>query len=159
LGRCYCELPAAFEQLLAEPISGCSVTLLTPPSSSHLLKPHKTKPNQTPPQLCSAIPKGRVSTYGDLARALDPPSSARAVGQAMRRNPFAPTVPCHRVVAADLQLGGFTGSWGASCQSVQKKRRMLEGEGVLFQGERVGRQCVVKGEELARLAAGGGRKK
>jgi O-6-methylguanine DNA methyltransferase len=63
------------------------------------------------PQMCSAIPKGRVTTYGDMAKALSPPSCARAVGQAMRRNPFAPKVPCHRVVASDLKLGGFKGSW------------------------------------------------
>lgn len=62
-------------------------------------------------RLCSAIPKGKVTTYGELAKALDPPSAARAVGQAMRRNPFAPQVPCHRVVAATLEIGGFTGSW------------------------------------------------
>jgi methylated-DNA-[protein]-cysteine S-methyltransferase len=61
--------------------------------------------------LCSAIPKGRVATYGDMARALTPPSAARAVGQAMRRNPYAPEVPCHRVVAAAGTIGGFSGSW------------------------------------------------
>lgn len=68
-------------------------------------------PPTRPSQLCSAIPKGRVSTYGDLAKALSPPSCARAVGQAMRRNPFAPRVPCHRVIASDLRLGGFSGFW------------------------------------------------
>ncbi|WIA23191.1 hypothetical protein OEZ86_010081 [Tetradesmus obliquus] len=75
-----------------------------------------SKPNRPPTayeqrvyEMCKAIPKGKVSTYGDMAKALS--SSARAVGQAMRRNPFAPVVPCHRVVASSLDLGGFSGSW------------------------------------------------
>ncbi|GBF95226.1 hypothetical protein Rsub_07941 [Raphidocelis subcapitata] len=106
-------------------------------------------------RLCSAIPKGRVTTYGELAKALDPPSSARAVGQAMRRNPFAPRVPCHRVVAANMEIGGFTGSWGPEAASVKRKRAMLIEEGVPFGGDgRVGRACLVRAEELARLAAG-----
>ena len=60
-------------------------------------------------QVCSAIPKGKVSTYGALSQVLK--SSPRAVGQALRRNPYAPQVPCHRVVASTLELGGFSGSW------------------------------------------------
>jgi O-6-methylguanine DNA methyltransferase len=51
------------------------------------------------------IPAGRVSTYALMARALD--SSPRAVGGALRNNPFAPEVPCHRVVASDGFVGGF----------------------------------------------------
>jgi methylated-DNA-[protein]-cysteine S-methyltransferase len=103
--------------------------------------------------VCSAIPKGRVTTYGDLARALTPPSSARAVGQAMRRNPYAPKVPCHRVVASDLQLGGFTGEWGAQTACVQRKRVLLREEGVTFEGEeRISPACVVRAAELRRLA-------
>lgn len=60
-------------------------------------------------QLCKAIPAGKVTTYGDMAKALG--SSPRAIGQAMRRNPFAPVVPCHRVIATNMQLGGFSGQW------------------------------------------------
>lgn len=60
-------------------------------------------------QLCQAIPVGSVTTYGAMAAALR--SSPRAVGQAMRRNPYAPCVPCHRVVASNGCLGGFGGSW------------------------------------------------
>lgn len=60
-------------------------------------------------QVCSAIPKGKVSTYGALSQVLK--SSPRAVGQALRRNPFAPQVPCHRVIASTLELGGFSGTW------------------------------------------------
>src|SRR3989338_7209957 len=57
--------------------------------------------------LCKLIPKGKVSTYGEISRVLG--SSPRAVGQALRCNPFAPIVPCHRVVKSNGALGGFMG--------------------------------------------------
>jgi O-6-methylguanine DNA methyltransferase len=50
-------------------------------------------------ELLSQIPEGRVSTYAEMSKALQ--SSPRAVGGACRRNPFAPQVPCHRVIQAD----------------------------------------------------------
>ncbi len=56
----------------------------------------------------SRIPRGRVSTYKIVAARLHC-GSCQAVGQALRRNPFAPKVPCHRVIASDLTLGGFAG--------------------------------------------------
>ena len=68
------------------------------------------------------IPRGRVRTYGGGAKALRKPGAARAVGQACGRNPLPLIVPCHRVVSADLALGGFTGG-------VEMKRRLLELEG------------------------------
>jgi methylated-DNA-[protein]-cysteine S-methyltransferase len=90
---------------------------------------------------CSAIPIGMVSTYGTIAKLLE--SSPRAVGQALGRNPFAPEVPCHRVIAGTLQLGGFQGVWAgkkgtadaADHQSVVKKRALLAGEKVKFDGQ------------------------
>ena len=66
----------------------------------------------------SAIPRGRVSTYGEVAKLLG--SSPRAVGGALRRNPFAPRVPCHRVVAAK-----GPGGWSAF-GSPEVKERLLE---------------------------------
>ena len=80
---------------------------------------------------CSAIPRGSVSTYGALAAQLA--SSARAVGQALRRNPYAPRVPCHRVVCADRRLGGFSGAWGDASPEVRRKRALLESEGVALE--------------------------
>ncbi|CAM9629696.1 unnamed protein product, partial [Choristocarpus tenellus] len=82
----------------------------------------------------SCIPKGKVSTYGGLAKALG--SCPRAVGGALRRNPFAPVVPCHRIVSADLTIGGFSGSIG-DCADTRRKRTILEGEGILFSGNKV----------------------
>ncbi|RYP51023.1 hypothetical protein DL768_003607 [Monosporascus sp. mg162] len=81
--------------------------------------------------LCQ-IPRGRVSTYGLLSARLG--SSPRAVGGALRRNPFAPRVPCHRVVAAGGGLGGFKGAWPRDGVGItlDEKRKLLRGEGVKF---------------------------
>jgi methylated-DNA-[protein]-cysteine S-methyltransferase len=72
--------------------------------------------------MTSRIPAGRVTTYGHIARALGS-SAPRAVGQALNRNPYAPRVPCHRVVGADGSLTGFAGGLG-------KKARLLRAEGI-----------------------------
>lgn len=85
--------------------------------------------------LCARVPAGRVTTYGAIAAALGKPHAARAVGQALNRNPYAPAVPCHRVVGADGRLTGFAGG-------LRKKRHMLAAEGVAFRGERVVLNCV-----------------
>jgi methylated-DNA-[protein]-cysteine S-methyltransferase len=55
-----------------------------------------------------AVPPGRVVTYGEIARQLGDPALARAVGRALARNPFAPVVPCHRVLGAGGRPGGFS---------------------------------------------------
>ena len=75
------------------------------------------------------IPPGRVATYGEVARALGC-GSARAVGQALRRNPFAPQVPCHRVVAGDGRLGGYHGAVAGG--PIEEKQKRLRDEGVVW---------------------------
>ena len=80
------------------------------------------------------VPPSRFTTYAALAGFLD--SSPRAVGNALRNNPFAPRVPCHRVVAADLGIGGFGGSWGMTGEHVGEKIRLLRQEGVKVSSER-----------------------
>jgi len=72
---------------------------------------------------CARIPWGRTATYGELAAAVGRPGAARAVGQALGRNPLPVVVPCHRVIGADGGLVGF----GAG---LAMKRRLLEHEGV-----------------------------
>lgn len=67
-----------------------------------------------------AIPSGLTRTYGEIAAGIGSPGSARAVGQALGRNPFAPVVPCHRVLAAGGRTGGFSANGGVST-----KLRML----------------------------------
>ena len=61
-----------------------------------------------------AIPPGQTATYGEVATSLGAPGAARAVGQAMGSNPFAPVVPCHRVLAAGGKPGGFSASGGTT---------------------------------------------
>lgn len=85
-------------------------------------------------ELCAAIPPGRVSTYGAIAAALRN-SSSQAVGSALARNPFAPAVPCHRVVksGAPATIGGFCGhAQGSGHAEISRKRALLASEGVLF---------------------------
>jgi methylated-DNA-[protein]-cysteine S-methyltransferase len=77
------------------------------------------------------IPSGRVASYGAIAHALH--SSPRAVGQALRRNPFVPSVPCHRVVSQMGDLTGFHGS--ATDRALDDKRTLLEAEGIVFDGD------------------------
>lgn len=74
--------------------------------------------------IARAIPPGRTRTYGELAQQLGGLGLARAVGQALGMNPFAPVVPCHRVLAAGDRPGGFSAEGGAAT-----KLRMLQIEG------------------------------
>jgi len=75
------------------------------------------------------VPRGRVTTYRLLAKFIGC-GSCRAVGQALRRNPFAPRVPCHRVIASDGSLGGFAGAREGA--EIERKRLLLGEEGVTF---------------------------
>lgn len=74
------------------------------------------------------VPRGQVVTYSEVAKAIKC-NSSRAVGQALKRNPYAPTVPCHRVVKSDLSVGGFKGSLSLGSE----KMRLLREEGVDFE--------------------------
>lgn len=76
------------------------------------------------------IPRGRVTTYKLLAGYLGC-RSCRAVGQALKHNPYAPQVPCHRVIASDLTPGGFMGRRDAAAG--RRKLDLLAAEGVQFQ--------------------------
>ena len=79
---------------------------------------------------CRGVPPGETITYGELARRAGKPGAARAVGRAMATNPFAPFVPCHRVVSADGDLTGFSGPGG-----IGEKRRLLEMEASWAEGQ------------------------
>lgn len=67
------------------------------------------------------IPKGKVSTYGAIARAIGRPKSSRATGNALNKNPFAPGMPCHRVVKNDGKVGGFAGGQKAKIKLLEKE--------------------------------------
>ena len=75
------------------------------------------------------VPRGRVTTYKEIARVLNS-KAYRAVGTAMNKNPYAPKVPCHRVVNSDGRVGGFASGRG-------EKIKMLNREGVEVVGGRV----------------------
>ena len=85
-------------------------------------------------ELLRTVPRGRVTTYKEIARALGT-KAYRAVGNAMRQNPYAPKVPCHRVVASDGTIGGFMGE--TSGAAIQKKITILLEEGVIVKGRKV----------------------
>lgn len=74
------------------------------------------------------VPHGKSLTYGELAEAVHNPHAARAVGQAVGHNPFSIVIPCHRVLAANGRLGGFSGglAW---------KRYLLHHEGIEYRSE------------------------
>jgi len=73
---------------------------------------------------CLEIPAGEARSYKWLAGRIGRPRAARAVALALKRNPFAPQVPCHRVVRSDGSLGGYSGPGGAAA-----KARLLRKEG------------------------------
>jgi methylated-DNA-[protein]-cysteine S-methyltransferase len=75
----------------------------------------------------ATIPRGKVTTYRFIAKKLKT-NAYRAVGNACRNNPYAPRVPCHRVVKSDGTIGGFAGK--TSGKTVQKKVELLRREGV-----------------------------
>jgi methylated-DNA-[protein]-cysteine S-methyltransferase len=79
--------------------------------------------------VCARVPKGKVTTYAAIARKLGT-QAYRAVGNAMNKNPYAPKVPCHRVVGSDGSLTGFAAG-------VEKKKRLLKAEGVVFSNGKV----------------------
>lgn len=80
------------------------------------------------------IPRGKVTTYKYLAQAVGCGCS-RAVGQALKVNPFAPEVPCHRVIRSDLTIGGFSGRLEGP--EIERKKALLLKEGVKFNGDRL----------------------
>ena len=73
------------------------------------------------------IPKGTVKTYKQVAIAINSPYSARAVGNAVGKNPYAPRIPCHRVIKSNGSLGGYSGLGGK-----KTKKKLLKKEGFLL---------------------------
>jgi O-6-methylguanine DNA methyltransferase len=78
------------------------------------------------------IPKGKVATYGQIARLAGKLKATRAVGIFMKNNPDAPNIPCHRVVGADGSLTGYSAKGG-----IAQKKKMLQREGVCFKDNKI----------------------
>lgn len=75
---------------------------------------------------CYQIPKGETRTYSWIAQKIGQPAAVRAVGSALGKNPFAPTIPCHRVLRSDGGMGGYSGEGG-----LKTKLSLLKKEGAL----------------------------
>ena len=75
----------------------------------------------------SKIPRGSVKTYSQVAKGIGKPHAARAVANAIGKNPFAPKIPCHRVIRSDGSLGGYSGKGG-----IKTKKLLLKREGITF---------------------------
>tara|TARA_Y100000768_G_scaffold303756_1_gene237681 strand:- start:134 stop:409 length:276 start_codon:yes stop_codon:yes gene_type:complete len=73
------------------------------------------------------IPKGSIKTYKQIAVAIKNPKSSRAVANACAKNPYAPKIPCHRVIRSDGALGGYSGRGG-----IKKKLKLLRSEKVVI---------------------------
>ena len=71
------------------------------------------------------IPRGSIKTYSQVAKAIRKPRAVRAVANAIGKNPYAPKIPCHRVIRSDGSLGGYSGKGG-----VKTKRFLLKKEGI-----------------------------
>ena len=81
--------------------------------------------------LCKKVPRGKVATYKSIAEALGT-KAYQAVGNALSANPYAPKVPCHRVVNSDLSIGGYEGKKGS-----KEKAMLLKKEGVKIKNNKV----------------------
>jgi methylated-DNA-[protein]-cysteine S-methyltransferase len=73
------------------------------------------------------IPRGRVKTYSQVAKGIGKPLAFRAVANAIGKNPYAPRIPCHRVIRSDGSLGGYSGKGG-----IQTKKLLLKKEGIFL---------------------------
>ena len=73
------------------------------------------------------IPKGKVKTYAQVAKAIGKPKAVRAVANAIGKNPFPPQIPCHRVIRSDGKLGGYSAKGG-----IKTKKKLLKNEGFSF---------------------------
>jgi methylated-DNA-[protein]-cysteine S-methyltransferase len=85
---------------------------------------HVTSFQRSVLEAARSVPRGQVATYGDIGRRIGKPGAARAVGQALGSNPVPIVVPCHRVLASDGTLGGYSGRGG-----LRTKRQLLALEG------------------------------
>jgi methylated-DNA-[protein]-cysteine S-methyltransferase len=123
--------PAQVRQAMDDVVALLNGTPPEPKNLTHLVLDMEGVPpfHQRVYEITRRIPPGETLTYGEVAKLLGEPGAARAVGQALGANPFAPVVPCHRVLAANSGSGGFSAPGG-----VDTKLRMLLTERAQFGG-------------------------
>ncbi len=92
--------------------------------------------------LLRRIPRGRVTTYGAIAKTVGGRRYARAVGMAVATNPLPIVIPCHRVIPASLRIGNYGIAGRKPSQGGYVKRRLLELEGVKFLGGKISRESL-----------------
>lgn len=85
-------------------------------------------------KILKQIPKGKVTTYKTIAEKLNT-KAYQAVGQALKRNPNPPTIPCHRVIKTDGTIGGFSGQ--IKGKEIKRKIMLLKKEGIKFKGDKI----------------------
>lgn len=85
-------------------------------------------------ELCKRIPEGKISTYKILGKRLNT-KAYRAIGQCLKKNPYAPIVPCHRIVSNSGFIGGFKGK--TSGKEIQEKIKLLEKEGIKVKDNKI----------------------
>jgi len=90
-------------------------------------------------RIVAKIPQGKVTTYGSIARYLKT-KAYRAVGQIMKHNPYAPKVPCHRIIKSDGSISGFSGS---DPKNIKKKIALLRKEGVIVKNGKIPKKFIV----------------
>ena len=95
--------------------------ILPPPGVSRTAWSRLTVFEQQVYRVIAKIPRGQTRSYQWVAQRIGRPNAVRAVGNALHKNPFAPRIPCHRVIRSDGSLGDFAGG-------VAKKRRLLARE-------------------------------
>jgi methylated-DNA-[protein]-cysteine S-methyltransferase len=94
-------------------------------SKINTIATNRTIKNEDVYNLLKKIPAGKVSTYGDLAKALGNPTASRIIGRILGKNPHPIKIPCHRIVMSNGKLGGYI--YGTA-----KKKELLENEGISF---------------------------
>jgi methylated-DNA-[protein]-cysteine S-methyltransferase len=88
-------------------------------------------------KLVAMVPKGKVTTYKELARAMGNPKAYRAVANALARNPFPIKIPCHRVVRSNGEVGGYR-------LGVRQKIKLLVQEGIKIENGKISSKFMFK---------------
>ena len=110
--------------------------------TSSLDLPHISPFKRRVYRLLCQVPRGRVTTYGAIAKRLGSRRYARAVGTAVRSNPMPLVIPCHRVVPSTLNVGNYGMPSRQPWEGPPVKRRLLEREGVRFKGSKISKESL-----------------